>query len=167
MSSFKEIINSVVNFPELFTVGTVDAVDEATYSCDVQPEDGGTLIKDVPLRVRRDNNKVGVTIVPALDTPIIIMWIDTQRPTVFQVQEWAKIIIQDASGLGFVITAADRIRGGIEGRATHGVGWGDIIKAHLEADKAWKDAHTHGLGPGPDTNSPTVPDMESEEFFTS
>lgn len=166
MSSFRDIINSAVDFPELFTVGTVDAVDESTYSCDVQPDDDGPLIMDVPLRVRRDNNKVGVTIVPALNTPIIIMWVDTQRPTVFQVQKWAKIVIQDESGLGFVITASDRIKAGIEGRATHPVGWGDIISAQFDALKSWLDENKHGWGT-PGENSPDVPDMESDEVFTS
>jgi hypothetical protein len=166
VSSFKGLINSVVDFPELFTVGTVAAVDESTYSCDVQPEDGGPLLKDVPLRVRRDNDKVGVTIVPSLYTPVIVMWISDQRPTVFQVQKWTKVIIQDESGLGFVITASDRIKAGIEGRATHPVAWGDAIKNYLTSLKSWLDDNDHGWD-FPKVNSPEIPDIESDEVFTS
>jgi|GEM_PF-1895492 len=159
MSSFRDIINSVVDFPELFTVGTVAAVDEATYSCDVQPDDGGPLVKDVPLRVRRDNNKIGVTIVPALNTPIIIMWVDTQRPTVFQVQKWAKVIIQDESGLGFVITASDKIKAGIEDRAIHPVAWGDAVASYFSK------IHTAITGLHGTLDEP--PNVESGEVFTS
>jgi hypothetical protein len=169
VSSFKDIINSVVYFPELFTVGTVAAVDESTYSCDVQPEDGGPLLKDVPLRVRRDNDKVGVTIVPAPGTTVIVMWISDQRPTVFQVQKWTKVIIQDESGLGFVITASDRIKAGIEGRATHPVGHGDTIYDILDDLIDKYNNHTHGDGdimPGDEVDYPPQ-DFRSDEVFTS
>lgn len=160
-----QILDRARPIPPVFVTGKVAAVDEATYSIDVTPDDGGQVIKNVPLRVMRHADSTGVIAVPAVGTEVVVAWLDANRPTVVAVQEWAKLIMLTPEGFGIVVT--DIIKLGTEAAATQAAVRGDDLKAYLDADRVWKASHTHGdppttgvpttVGPPPAIPLPVVP----------
>jgi len=128
--TFTEMINAVIKKDPLFTVGTVKTVDEAEMTCTVTPEDGGQDIEDVPLRIMRYADSVGFTAVPVLNTEAIVLWLGPQRPVIFRVHEWDKVIIQNKDGHGVIVKKGGVLLG-LEAGATHPVAWGDVIATYL------------------------------------
>jgi len=130
VETFSDLINAVVKKDAVFTVGTVKTVDEAEMTCVVTPEDGGQDIEDVPLRVMRYADAVGVTVVPVIETPAIVVWLGPRRPVIFRVHEWDKVVIQNKDGHGVIVKKGGVLLG-LEAGATHPVAWGDIIATYL------------------------------------
>jgi hypothetical protein len=97
------LVQAVQQHPKLFTVGTVTAVDEGTMSCKITPEDGGEVVDNVPIRVMRHGNQIGFSVVPKVNTEVIVMWLDEYRPTIFQIHEWDKVIVKNKGDVGMVI----------------------------------------------------------------
>jgi hypothetical protein len=87
----------------MFTVGTITDVDEPTMSCTIKPEDGGEVVKNVPIRVMRYANQIGFSVVPRVGTEVIVMWLDEYRPTIFQIHEWEKVVVKNKSDVGMVV----------------------------------------------------------------
>ncbi|MEE9456751.1 MAG: hypothetical protein V3W11_06345 [bacterium] len=134
MATFTELVQAVQNHPKLFTVGTVTAVDEGTMSCKITPEDGGEVVDKVPIRVMRHANQIGFSVVPKVGTEVIVMWLDEYRPTIFQIHEWAKVVVLDKSGIGFTIENGI-IRLGKEKVKKHPVAWGEVLEKYLDKDE--------------------------------
>jgi len=160
-----EIVKTVAPPPVVFTTGTVKAVDEATLSVDVTPDDGGEVIANVPLRVMRYQNQTGVAVVPKVGTEVVVEWLDKHRPRVAAAQEWTKIIMLTAQGFGVIIS--DVIAMGDQNQAKHPVPWGDTLATFLNSFRSWAATHDHGAGP-PLTSPPMVPgDLISSDVYTS
>lgn len=153
-----QILDRARPIPPVFVTGKVAAVDEATYSIDVTPDDGGQIIKNIPLRVMRHADNTGVIAVPSVGTEVVVAWLDANRPTVVAVQEWAKLIMLTPAGFGVAIT--DLVQLGLREAAIHPVAWGDNIETHLIALQAYLDLNVG-------VPSPVPPDVYGEGVQTS
>jgi hypothetical protein len=163
--SFTEIVNAVVKLPSIFTVGTVEAIDEGALSVDVLPDGDGEMIKNVPIRVMRFSDTIGVTTIPSLKTEAIVIWLG-KRPTLFKAQEWSKILVHDEDGFGITIEAKGELKVGVEGDATHPVAFGDDVKSYLESLVAHLEANCRSGAPLIPA-CPSVPDFYSDRVKTS
>ena len=94
LETFSDLVNAVVKKKVAFTVGTIKTVDEAEMTCVVTPDDEGEDIEDVPLRIMRYPNSIGFTVVPVINTEVIVVWLGERRPVIFRVHEWDKVIIR-------------------------------------------------------------------------
>jgi hypothetical protein len=173
MRTFAEIINSVVEKPDIFVTGTVTAVDEGTLSCEVAPDDGGEHIRNAALRVMRYQNDAGFTIVPKVGTEVIVGWLAPNRPTVIQVQEWAKVLCLTTAGFGLAVEET-KVRLGKRINASHYVPWGDKVEERIANLENTFDNHVHTGGTGgtdptgkPTSTASTQPKFASTEVFTS
>ena len=139
--TFTEMINAVVKKDPVFTVGKVKTVNEAEMTCIVTPEDGGQDIEDVPLRIMRYPNAVGVTVVPVIETPAIVLWLGPRRPTIFRVQEWDKILILNKQGHGITVKSGVIILG-VEKESEPAV-LGDQLAQRISALEGAFNYHAH------------------------
>jgi hypothetical protein len=142
LETFTDLINAVTKKDPVFTVGTVKAIDEAEMVCTVTPEDGGEDIEDVPLRIMRYADSVGFTTVPVLNTEAIVLWLGPQRPVIFRVHEWDRVIIQNKEGHGIIIKPGSVIIG-IEEESEPAV-LGDQLAKRITALEGAFNYHTHG-----------------------
>jgi len=155
LETFTDLINAVVKMKNVFTVGTIKSVNEAEMTCVVTPEDEGEDIEDVPLRIMRYANAVGFTVVPVINTEAVVLWLEEQRPLIFRVHEWDKIIVQNEQGHGLIIRSGELLLG-VEARATHPVAWGDVLTTYLNTMRTVIIGLGGALGPIPTISSTEV-----------
>ena len=141
LETFTDLINAVVKQTIVFSVGTVKTVDEAEMTCVVTPEDKGEDIEDVPLRIMRYADAIGFSVIPVINTEVIVAWLRPQRPIIFRVHEWNKIIIQNKEGHGIIINPGNIILG-IEKDSETGVK-GDSLNDRITALEDAHNSHTH------------------------
>lgn len=155
LETFSDLINAVVKKTVAFTVGTVKTVDEAEMTCVVTPDDEGEDIEDVSLRIMRYPDAVGFTVVPVINTEVIVAWLSERRPVVFRVQEWDKVVIQNKEGHGIIINPGNIILG-IEKDSQPGV-LGNDLAQRLAALEGAFNYHIHGgvLAGGANTGGPS------------
>jgi hypothetical protein len=172
MKTFKEIVDGVVDKPDIFSTGTVVAVDEPTLSCDVRPDDGGEVISNAALRVMRYQDDTGFAVVPKVGTEAIVAWLAPNRPTIFQVHEWAKIVCLTAAGFGFTIDG-EKLKLGTKGQSTEPVPKGNLLEDRIKGLEDAFNAHKHScpyseceIGT-PTPQADHEPKFDSKEVFTS
>ena len=86
--------------------GTIARVNETEYSCTVQPDkDSVPMLENVPLRVHNLQDDFGIIVVPVLDTPCQVAFIEnvTDLPVLMRVQAWEKIIVKKEDIFSLVI----------------------------------------------------------------
>jgi hypothetical protein len=86
-----------------FIIGKIVSVDEDLYSCQIKPDkDNIPQLENVPLRVFNLKDDFGCIIVPEIDSPCLVGFIEgkIELPTLFSVQHWQKILINSV-GQGF------------------------------------------------------------------
>jgi hypothetical protein len=173
MKTFKEIVDGVVDKPDIFVTGTVVAVDEPTLSCDVRPDDGGEVISNAALRVMRYQDDTGFAVVPKVGTEAIVAWLAPNRPTVFQVHEWAKIVCLTPAGFGFTIDGEKLNLGMTKGGNLEPVAKAESLEERINGLENTFNGHIHICGgPGLPSGTPTAqatgePKFDSKEVFTS
>lgn len=174
MKTFKEIVDGVVDKPDIFVTGTVVAVDEPTLSCDVRPDDGGEVISNAALRVMRYQNDAGFAVVPKVGTEAIVAWLAPNRPTVFQVHEWAKIVCLTPAGFGFTIEGEKLNLGMTKGGKLEPVAKAESLEDRIKGLEDKFDGHTHTCNnPGcapiqpPADKASREPKFDSKEVYTS
>jgi hypothetical protein len=155
VETFTDLINAVVDKRDVFTVGTVTSVDEAEMTWTVTPEGEGQDIEDVPLRIMRYADAVGFTVIPAVGTEAIVLWLGRGRPLIFRVHKWDKIIVQNKEGHGLIIESGEVLLG-VESRATHPVAWADTLATYLTTMQAVIVGLGGVLGPVPNIASAEV-----------
>ena len=77
-------------------IGKIVSVDESNMSCRIQPDkDNIPILENVPLRVFNLQDDLGFIIIPEIDSPCLVGFIEgkTELPTLFSVQHWQKILI--------------------------------------------------------------------------
>jgi hypothetical protein len=191
MARMRDMIRDMAYQGPTFTTGTVQSVDEATMSVDVLPDDGGEVIRDVPLRVMRYERAVGFVAIPKKKTEVIIAWLAPNRPTVFQAEEWKKLVCVNAENFGWTImdgafsagtpkfglrTTDKKVTLGDHENASHPVAQGDNVESRLQdletavndlADHTHKYFQTTGAFVISDTGAPdsssTVPGTPAVE----
>jgi len=155
VETFTDLVNAVVKKTIAFTVGTIKTVDEAEMTCVVTPEDGGQDIEDIPLRIMRYPNAIGFTIIPVINTEVIVAWLGERRPVIFRIHEWDKVIIQDEDGHGIIIKKGEILLG-VEASAIHPVAWGDIVMDYFGSVRTAILGLGGALGPPPSMSSTKV-----------
>lgn len=173
MKTFKEIVDGVVDKPDIFSTGTVVAVDEPTLSCNVRPDDGGEVISNAALRVMRYQDDTGFAVVPKVGTEAIVAWLAANRPTIFQVHEWAKIVCLTPARFGFTIDGEKVKLGTNKDGELEPVPKGDKLEERIKGLENTFNAHKHSCTneecaiDKPTTQADHEPQFKSEEVFTS
>jgi hypothetical protein len=114
--------------------GTVVAVDEAGWSCTIQPDkDNVPELSNVPLRVHNLPDDLGVIVIPEVNSPCLVDFLEgsSSLPVLLRCQRWSKIIIKKGSTTEIVfdaegnvyIKALGTIQLGPQGQ--HKGAWGD------------------------------------------
>lgn len=155
LDTFADLVKAVADIKDVFTVGTVKSIDESEMTCVVTPEDEGQDIEDVPLRIMRYADSVGFTIVPVINTEVVVAWLDKHRPLIFRVHEWDELIAQNKEGHGLIIRSGELLLG-VESGATHPVAWGDVLATYLNTMRTAITGHGIALDPVPSFNSVEV-----------
>lgn len=80
--------------------GTVKAVDESQYTCDVEPSDGGALLYDVRLKVSRSGQDFGAFSIPKVGSKVLVVVLDgnTNNMAVAQVEDIKEHVVRVNGG---------------------------------------------------------------------
>jgi len=75
--------------------GTITALDETTFSCTVKPDkDIIPELQNIPLRVYNLQNDYGIIVIPEINTPCIVGFIENAHPFLLSCQTFKKILIK-------------------------------------------------------------------------
>jgi len=117
--STREVAVSLPDQKMTLIHGTVLSTDEENYYCRVQPDkDNIPVLENVPLRVYNFADDFGIIVIPEIDSPCLVTFLDglTELPVLARCQRWQKIIVKredifecvvDPQGNVLVITEGD------------------------------------------------------------
>jgi hypothetical protein len=86
--------------PAILILGKILSVDEESFFCRIQPDkDNIPILENVPLRVFNLKDDFGFIIIPEVNSPCMVGFIEglSELPTLFQVQVWQKIIVKSTT----------------------------------------------------------------------
>jgi hypothetical protein len=180
---FAELRRAIEFKGKPLAIARVVATDAGSMTADIIIEGERVVRAKAALRIFNDADNLGVALIPAIDSEVLIGFVDGQeaRPQVLKVQHWDRLImrkgpadnplmeitidsankvdLRKASGFQFTIDSEDKVA--IGNAPSHKLAWGDkwLEKFNM---------HTHPTPTGP-SGLPMQPLIDTEvnsQIFT-